>query len=150
MIPVFLTFKPHSQNTHITVTSNHYSYPLFLQHVNYASTTVRSSLFPPDWDGSVSKNRTGPLCGPVPIFLRTIHSPVSNIKTGPYDSPDWTGPWDRTSVWSQNLGPDCLQISPVQSGPSLTVWSGQSTCTSFWNVPHRLLKPCQVAKLSGY
>ena len=77
--------------------------------------------------GAVRSQKIGPdRYAPVPIFLRTIHSPVSNIKTGPYDSPDWTGPWDRTSVRSQNSGPDCLQISPVRSGPSLTVRSGQS------------------------
>ena len=51
--------------------------------------------------------------GPVLIFL----------ETGPYDSPDWTEPWDRTSVQYQISGLDYLQISPVQSGPSPTVRS---------------------------
>ena len=92
LIPVFLTFKPHSQNTHITVTSNHYSYPLFLHHVNYASTTVRSGLFPPDWDGLVSKNRTGPPCGPVPIFFEDYTLSGLEYK----DRTVWQSRLDRT------------------------------------------------------
>jgi hypothetical protein len=44
--------------------------------------------------------------------------------TGPYRNLDWTGVQNHTLVRSQNSGPDCLQISPVWSGPSPTVQSG--------------------------
>jgi hypothetical protein len=93
--------------------------------------------------GLVSKNRTRPSCSPVPFVLRTVHSLVSNIKTRLYDSPDWTGPWDHTSVRSQNLGPDYLQISPVRSSPSPTVRSSQSS-TVFIHRPAKLRNLSQL------
>ena len=48
-------------------------------------------------------------------------------QSGP-ESQDRTGLRNHTSVRSQNLGPDCLQIGPVRSGPSPSVRSGQSSC----------------------
>ena len=64
------------------------------------------------------------------VFWGLRYSPVPNFRTGPYRSPDWTGLQNHTSVRSQNSGPDCLQISPVRSGPSPTVRSGQFTLYS--------------------
>jgi hypothetical protein len=61
------------------------------------------------------------------VFWGLRYSPVPNLRTGPYRSPDQTGLQNHTSVRSQNSGPDRLQISPVRSGPSPTVRSGQST-----------------------
>ena len=61
------------------------------------------------------------------VFWGLQYSPVPNLRTGPYRSLDRTGLQNHTSVRSQNSEPDRLQISPVQSGPSPTVRSGQST-----------------------
>jgi hypothetical protein len=61
------------------------------------------------------------------VFWGLRYSPVPNLRTGPYRSPDQTGLQNHTSVRSQNSGPDRLQISPVRSSPSPTVRSGQSS-----------------------
>ena len=64
------------------------------------------------------------------VFWGLQYSPVPNLRTGPYRSLDRTGLQNHTSVRSQNSEPDRLQISPVQSGPSPTVRSGQSSTGS--------------------
>ena len=69
------------------------------------------------------------------VFWGLRYSPVPNLRTGPYRSPDRTGLQNHTSVRSQNSGPDRLQISPVRSGPSPTVRSGQSSGWGVSSVP---------------
>src|SRR5580692_279741 len=48
-------------------------------------------------------------------------------RTAERSGPNFLG--DCTMVRSQNSRPDRTKISPVQSGPSPTVQSGQSICT---------------------
>jgi hypothetical protein len=65
-----------SQMEHLSVTPQALLLAAISTLCKLYTTLVQSGLSPPDWDGSVSKIGTGPPCGPVPIFLETVYSPV--------------------------------------------------------------------------